>query len=64
MGGAAGQLVVTAEHPFAGQQPGDLSFAAGDRITVITKSDSQNDWWEGQLADGRVGLFPANYVTY
>lgn len=64
MGGATGQLVVTATHPYEGQQPGDLSFAHGDRIKVITKSDSQNDWWEGQLDDGRVGIFPANYVTY
>ncbi|XP_056883193.1 SH3 domain-containing YSC84-like protein 1 [Takifugu flavidus] len=62
--GATGQLVVTATHPFTGQQPGDLSFAPGDRITVITRTDTQNDWWEGQLADGRVGIFPANFVTF
>lgn len=64
MGGASGQLVVTATHPFTGQQPGDLSFVPGDSITVITKTDSQYDWWEGQLADGQVGIFPANFVTY
>ncbi|KAG7453502.1 SH3 domain-containing YSC84 1 isoform X1 [Solea senegalensis] len=62
---AAGpQLVVTATHPFTGQQPGDLSFSPGDRITVVTKTDSEYDWWEGQLDDGRVGIFPANFVTY
>lgn len=64
VGRATGRLVVTATHPFTGQQPGDLSFAPGDRITVITKTDSQYDWWEGQLDDGRVGIFPANFVTY
>lgn len=64
VGGATGQMVVTATHPFTGQQPGDLSFAPGDSITVITKTDSQYDWWEGQLDDGRVGIFPANFVTY
>ncbi|XP_034405141.1 SH3 domain-containing YSC84-like protein 1 isoform X2 [Cyclopterus lumpus] len=64
VGRASGQLVVTATHLFAGQQPGDLSFAPGDRITVITKTDSEYDWWEGQLADGRVGTFPANFVTF
>lgn len=64
LGGAAGQLVVTATHSFTGQQPGDLSFAAGDSITVITRTDTQNDWWEGRLADGRVGIFPANFVTF
>ncbi|XP_038583579.1 SH3 domain-containing YSC84-like protein 1 isoform X2 [Micropterus salmoides] len=64
VGGASGQLVCTATHPFTGQQPGDLSFVPGDRITVITSTDSQYDWWEGQLDDGRVGIFPANFVTY
>ncbi|KAL6115117.1 sh3yl1 [Pungitius sinensis] len=64
VGGASGELVVTATHPFSGQQPGDLSFAPGDRITVVTKTDSEYDWWEGRLADGRVGIFPANFVTY
>lgn len=63
-GGAGGQLVVTATHPFTGQQPGDLSFVPGDRITVITKTESQFDWWEGQLDDGRVGIFPANFVSH
>lgn len=64
VGGASGQLVVTATHPFTGQQEGDLSFVPGDQITVITKTNSQYDWWEGQLSDGRVGIFPANFVTY
>ncbi|KAM3857274.1 LOW QUALITY PROTEIN: SH3 domain-containing YSC84-like protein 1 [Diretmus argenteus] len=63
-GGAAQPLVVTATHPFTGQQPGDLSFVPGERITVVTKTDSQYDWWEGRLEDGRVGIFPANFVTY
>ncbi|KAK2857161.1 hypothetical protein Q5P01_005896 [Channa striata] len=64
VGGASGQLVVTATHAFTGQQLGDLSFVPGDRITVITKTDSQYDWWEGQLDNGQVGIFPANFVTY
>ncbi|CAJ1087638.1 SH3 domain-containing YSC84-like protein 1 [Xyrichtys novacula] len=64
VGGASGQMVATATHPFTGQQPGDLSFVPGDHITIITKTDSQYDWWEGQLADGRVGIFPANFVTF
>lgn len=63
-GGAPAPLVVTATHPFTGQQPGDLSFSPGDRITVITKTENQYDWWEGQTADGRTGIFPANFVSY
>ncbi|XP_062934961.1 SH3 domain-containing YSC84-like protein 1 [Cynocephalus volans] len=53
---------VTALYSFEGQQPGDLSFQAGDRIIVISKTDSQFDWWEGTLR-GQTGIFPANYVT-
>ncbi|XP_029282559.1 SH3 domain-containing YSC84-like protein 1 [Cottoperca gobio] len=64
VGGASGELVVTATHPFTGQQPGDLSFVPGDSITVVTKTESEYDWWEGRLGDGRVGIFPANFVTY
>ncbi|XP_028445964.1 SH3 domain-containing YSC84-like protein 1 [Perca flavescens] len=62
-GGASGELVVTAIHAFSGQQPGDLSFVPGDRITVVTKTDSEYDWWEGRLEDGTVGIFPANFVS-
>lgn len=59
---SGGALMATAVHPFTGQQPGDLSFAVGDRITVITQTDSQYDWWEGELR-GKVGIFPANFVS-
>ncbi|XP_032150189.1 SH3 domain-containing YSC84-like protein 1 isoform X4 [Sapajus apella] len=55
-------IEVTALYSFEGQQPGDLNFQAGDRITVISKTDSQFDWWEGKLR-GQTGIFPANYVT-
>ncbi|XP_045700323.1 SH3 domain-containing YSC84-like protein 1 [Phyllostomus hastatus] len=55
-------MEVTALYSFQGQQPGDLSFQAGDRITVTSKSDSHFDWWEGELR-GQIGIFPANYVT-
>ncbi|XP_043534750.1 SH3 domain-containing YSC84-like protein 1 [Chiloscyllium plagiosum] len=53
---------VTAMHSFEGQAPGDLSFRAGDKITVTTRTNSQFDWWEGKL-HGNVGIFPANYVS-
>uniref|UniRef100_H2ZWG4 SH3 domain-containing YSC84-like protein 1 n=1 Tax=Latimeria chalumnae TaxID=7897 RepID=H2ZWG4_LATCH len=55
-------VVVTALHSFEGQNPGDLSFSTGDKITVITKTESQFDWWEGKLR-GQTGIFPANYVS-
>ncbi|KAI9485624.1 MAG: hypothetical protein EXX96DRAFT_545823 [Benjaminiella poitrasii] len=48
-------------YAFEGQQPGDLSFNEGDIITIVQKSDSQEDWWTGRI-NGREGVFPANYV--
>lgn len=53
---------VTALYPFAGQNAGDLSFEEGDRIRVLKKTDSTDDWWEGEVG-GLTGSFPANYVT-
>jgi len=52
---------VTAMYDFPGQGEGDLSFREGDRIRVVKKTESVDDWWEGELA-GVVGSFPANYV--
>lgn len=62
LGNSNQPIEVTALYSFEGQQPGDLNFQAGDRITVISKTDSHFDWWEGKLR-GRTGIFPANYVT-
>lgn len=46
---------------FEGEQSGDLPFRKGDVITIIKKSDSQDDWWTGRV-NGKEGIFPANYV--
>lgn len=51
---------VTAMYGFAGQETGDLSFSEGDKIKVIKKTDSTDDWWDGELK-GHRGRFPANY---
>ncbi|KAI8991605.1 hypothetical protein BDF20DRAFT_811412 [Mycotypha africana] len=48
-------------YDYTSEQPGDLSFKAGDIIIVVEKTDSQNDWWTGKL-NGRTGAFPSNYV--
>lgn len=53
-------LWVTALYEFAGQGQGDLVFKEGDRIRVVKKTDSTDDWWEGELR-GIQGSFPANY---
>ena len=53
-------LYVTALYDFAGQSEGDLVFKEGDRIKVTKKTDSTDDWWQGELR-GVKGQFPANY---
>ena len=49
-------------YDFEGSMPCDLSFKKGTVIEILTRTGSQNDWWEGQIHD-RVGIFPANFVT-
>jgi len=47
-------------YDFQGQSQGDLSFKEGDQIKVLKKTDSTDDWWDGELR-GVKGSFPANY---
>ncbi|KAK4190953.1 hypothetical protein QBC35DRAFT_471323 [Podospora australis] len=46
---------------FEPDQPGDLAFKKGDIITVLKKTESDNDWWTGMIGT-RHGIFPSNYV--
>jgi amphiphysin len=52
---------VTALYTFTGQESDDLAFQEGDRIRVVKRTDSIEDWWDGELRGVR-GRFPANYV--
>ncbi|GJJ70993.1 SH3 domain-containing YSC84-like protein 1 [Entomortierella parvispora] len=52
--------LLTAMYDFVGEQATDLSFKKGDRITVVKKTDSTNDWWTGRIGT-REGSFPRNY---
>ncbi|EIW86340.1 BAR-domain-containing protein [Coniophora puteana RWD-64-598 SS2] len=52
---------VTALYDFDAQADGDLSFKTGDRIEILKKTDSQEDWWTGRV-NGQEGVFPGNYV--
>ncbi|CAH1776870.1 unnamed protein product [Owenia fusiformis] len=45
-------------YPYTAQQEGDLSFCAGDTITVLQVLD--NGWWRGCL-NGDEGWFPGSY---
>lgn len=53
-------IFAVALYDFQGQSEGDLSFREGDQIKVIKKTDSTDDWWDGELR-GVKGSFPANY---
>lgn len=47
-----------ANYTYISQEPGDLTFNAGEVITVLKK---EGDWWTGKLKNN-VGIFPSNYV--
>lgn len=47
-----------AMYPYDSNEPGDLSFLAGEAIMVIKK---EGDWWTGTIGL-RSGVFPSNYV--
>lgn len=50
---------VEALYDFNAEIAGEMSISRGDIIQVTKKID--DGWWEG-LCDGRLGMFPANYV--
>ncbi|KAK4635275.1 Drebrin-like protein [Fulvia fulva] len=57
--GAQGRTA-TAEYDYDAAEENELSFPDGAKITNIEFPD--DDWWQGEF-NGRIGLFPANYVT-
>ncbi|KAL0945539.1 hypothetical protein HGRIS_014701 [Hohenbuehelia grisea] len=56
----AAQYVV-ALYDFQAQADGDLSFRTGDRIEIVERTTSAEDWWTGRV-NGQQGVFPGNYV--
>ena len=47
---------------FEGEQEGDLSFKKNDIVTITKRTENKSDWWTGRTDDGRIGIFPSNYV--
>ena len=59
MPAAPAAVVVTAMFDFAGTDADELPLKQGDKVTVLEKDSS--GWWRGS-ANGKTGIFPANYV--
>ncbi|KAI7851352.1 Peroxin 13, N-terminal region-domain-containing protein [Circinella umbellata] len=55
-----------ATYDFTGESQMELSLKKGDIVAILSKTDpvsnQQSQWWRGRLRDGRMGMFPANYV--
>ena len=49
----------TAVYTYTAQYEDELSFEAGDTVTVVNKDEA--DWWKGECK-GKTGVFPSNYV--
>lgn len=47
-----------ANYPYQSVEQGDLTFNAGEIISVLKK---EGDWWTGKIGD-KCGIFPSNYV--
>lgn len=50
---------VVALYSYEAQNEDELNFEKDDIITII--SHEEPSWWKGEL-NGKVGLFPSNYV--
>ena len=60
--GSLGKDQAVALFTFDSEQEGDLGFKKGDIITITKRTDNKTDWWTGRTEDGRVGIFPSNYI--
>ena len=55
--GSLGPSQALAKFNFDGDQPGDLAFRKGEVITIVKRTNSQNDWWTGRIGE-KEGIFP------
>ena len=57
----AGPGQAIAKFTLNADQPGDLGFKKGDIVTIVKRTESENDWWTGRIGEWE-GIFPGNYV--
>jgi amphiphysin len=52
---------VTALYDYEAQAEGDLSFATGDVIEIIHRTQNDNEWWTGRVGS-KEGQFPGEFA--
>lgn len=56
---AQNRMLVRALYNYDATEGNELTFKANDRISVLQRDDS--GWWQGEI-NGKVGMFPSNFV--
>ena len=56
-----GYARAVALYEFAATDSGDLGLKKGQVVAVVDKVGN-GDWWKGRATNGRMGIFPSNYV--
>lgn len=55
--------IARALYDFQGNSKYELTFRAGEMLTVFSTVDEDGSgWWQGQMQNGEIGYFPGNYV--
>ena len=53
-------------YDFQARDGNELNLSKGDLVAILDRRDpwtgAETGWWRGRLRDGRMGMFPANYV--
>ena len=55
--GALSSNQARAKFTFDAEAAGDLGFKKGDIVTILRRTDKEEDWWTGRIGD-RTGIFP------
>ncbi|XP_017786503.1 PREDICTED: SH3 domain-containing kinase-binding protein 1-like [Nicrophorus vespilloides] len=56
------KILCEVKYAYKSQNDDELSLKEGDIITLISKDGQDAGWWRGEL-NGRIGVFPDNFVV-